>query len=183
MWGLKNQFNMEAIAAATSSCFPRFIGWFICLYIIHRAFFNFMRHSGDRFSCDSKHSGCCREELRSGDRIHFFADPNTTRSRAAHDESPLLPAAVKLKWEEEVQKSTNDMLLSGFQQSNQCCLKGTIYVINSSFNTTHHTRQQLNLFRMLAINLSRCCTSAKSFNSAVILCNSWRWFIKPGNTI
>lgn len=172
---------MEAIVAATSSCFPRFIGWFICLYIIHRAFFNFMRHSGDGFSRDSNIQDAA--ERRSGDRIHFFADPNTTRSRAVHDESPLLTAAVKLKWEEEVQKSTNDMLLSGFQRSNQCCLKGTIYVINSPFNTTHHTRQQLNLFHMLAINLSRWCTSAKYFNRAVILCNSWRWFIKSGNTI
>lgn len=35
--------------------------------------------------------------LRSSDHMHFLADLNTTRSRAAHDESPLVTAAVKLK--------------------------------------------------------------------------------------
>lgn len=35
--------------------------------------------------------------LRSNDHMHFLADLNTTRRRAAHDESPLVTAAVKLK--------------------------------------------------------------------------------------
>lgn len=50
--------------------------------------------------------------------LHFLADLIPARSGAAHDESLLVTAAVKLKWREE-DKFKNDLFLD-FQFSNQC---------------------------------------------------------------
>lgn len=54
-----------------------------------------------------------KKKLKSNDGMNFLADLNTTRSGAAHDESPPVTAAVKLKRGEE-EESKNDLLFSFF---------------------------------------------------------------------
>lgn len=104
-------------AAAISYFAMNFFGLFLhgrrcsCLFISpqHRLSFN-------------ANSTGAQAKLKSDDHTHFLADLNRTRSRAAHDESQLLTAAVLLKGNQEENKK-NDFLPADLQYSYQCSVE------------------------------------------------------------
>ena len=68
--------------------------WCFCLFMRHE-----LRAETDLVTIQT--AQVLQKSLKSDDRSHFLADLSTARSRAPHDESPLLAAAMKSKSKDE----------------------------------------------------------------------------------